>query len=446
MELISATTQTYYRNGIPVMPGRLPVLGHVLGSVFGQDPVKPYLHARETLGPLFWMNFGLDNWVLICAEPEAFEALRNKVTTSEHYQDAAGLLLGKSLVAYDGRPHHHMRSALNGPFTPRGMVASEVGKTSAEVIEQRIASWPKDGVTILHETQLIAIDIIFRIMGIAGEELEVWRHHYGELMAGMTGLPFDLPFSARRRGLRARAWLEEHQRGLIARARAGGAGSFMSSIVNARDEEGNPLSERELLDNLLLLALAGHETTAGTMAWLAITLAQRPELYHSLSEEVKKGAGVPRTPQELKALPFAEALFRETLRRYSPAPVLTRMTTDWLTLCHHRIPPKTTVGVPVAMLGRHPSLYADPEKFDPGRWLGKSTPPTSLELVQFGGGPHFCLGYHLAWMEVVQFAVAFAEALARREVRPQLADGPAPVQRYRPLGHPPRAVRINFVR
>jgi cytochrome P450 monooxygenase len=444
MEIFSFNGSHRIKDGLPVLPGRLPVVGHMPSILLGGNPIHAMLEARERLGPLFWIDAGFGNWTLVCTEPEVFEVLRNRVTTSTHLQDVVGVFVGTSLIGQDGSPHHHMRSALNPPFTPRGIAAARVGEMTAELIAEQIAGWDSKGIVILDQTQKVALDIIFRIMGIEARELDDWRHQYREFLLSAFAFPFDVPFSPRRRGLRARAWLDERLREIFGALGEHGEPSFLRSIVHARDDEGQRLTERELLDNMRLLVLAGHETTASTMAWLAIVLAQRPDLWDTLCEEARKGPGLPRTPQELKAYPFAEALFRETLRLYPPAVSTSRKTTESITLCHHRIPPGTMVGVPVGVLGRHPALHEAPERFNPGRWLGKSGAPTSLELVPFGGGPHFCLGYHLAWMEVVQFAVALARELDARGLRPRLADGPAPEQRYMPLGRPTPTTRIEF--
>ncbi len=95
-------------------------------------------------------------------------------------------------------------------------------------------------------------------------------------------------------------------------------------------------------------------------------------------------------------------------------------------------------------MSRDPELFAEPERFDTGRWLGRSKPPSPLEISQFGGGPHFCLGYSLAWLEGIQFLVALARVLGPQGRRPRLTGESLPKQVFFPLAHPPNPTRIAF--
>ena len=107
-------------------------------------------------------------------------------------------------------------------------------------------------------------------------------------------LALDLPGTPRWRGRRAGDWIDVHFREIIAEVRREPRpGELLSDLVHAVDEDGVPLSERELLDNLRLLALAGHDTTASTMAWMTLTLAREPGWWSKLLDECS-GAELPR--------------------------------------------------------------------------------------------------------------------------------------------------------
>ncbi len=178
---------------------------------------------------------------------------------------------------------------------------------------------------------------------------------------------------------------------------------------------------------------------------MTIRLARHPELWDRLCEDAAKAATLPHTHQDMLAYPFAEALFRETVRFYPATFFTSRQVVQPIQLSDFRISTGTIVLVPIGLLGYDPELYPNPNHFDPARWLNRKEPLTPMELSQFGGGPHFCIGYHLAWLEAVQFALTLARVMSQAGLRPRLADGPMPKQYYLPLGHPTPTTRIDFV-
>jgi cytochrome P450 len=431
------------RAGFPVFPGSFPVIGHM--PAVATDYLSLLRRAEREVGPLFWLELGFGITTLQVLTPDAFGIFKNKVTTSTYLQTQMPDLFGVSVIAQDGVVHQHMRSAMNAPFLPRGLSSSELGAVFADQIERRLRSWPELGeVRILAETRELVLGLMFRMLDVPQSELSTWRKHYEDFMLLAINLPFDVPGSPRRRGLKARAWLRERLFAFIEEARKKpDAPGLLTMLVHAKDENGDGLSDEELIDNLRLLVLAGHETSASTMAWMVARLAERPDVWERLVAEATAEGALPRTPKELKKFPFAEAVFRETLRLHPPVSNDARRAVVDFELGGRMVPAGTQLTIPIIQLSRLASLYERPDEFVPDRWLGRNEALTPMELVQFGGGPHFCLGYHLAWMEIVQFAVALALSLSKRNLRPRLT-GPLPKPRYLPLLHPESSTRIRF--
>lgn len=437
-----------HRDGIPVLPGAFPLLGHM--PMFYFHTPETLEEAARSLGPLFWIQSIGGAWTLLWTERECFELLKNRVTNSSQLYDgySAAFLLGDSMLVLDGAPHQHVRSAAKGPFTPRGLSESRIGAMMVETIDARVRSWKrKREISVLAETQELALNVIFRIMGIPALDLAEWSRRYRELFLSVIPLSTKLPGFPAYRAEMAHRWVNQRLRVLIdeARLRADAKDapqSLIAAMVLGQDEGGKALSDKELLDNLRLLVLAGHETTASTMAWVVITLAQRPELWEAITDEAEKATSIPTSPSDLRGYPVAEGLFREAVRLYAPVAILNRRTTDWMTIHEHRIPPGTLMGVSLALLSRDPELYPAPERFDPARWQGRAATP--LETCQFGGGPHFCLGYHLALMEVVQFSLLLAREMAGAGVRPKLGRGSKPRAVYFPVTRPTRGIQVEF--
>jgi cytochrome P450 len=430
--------------GFPLFRGAFPVLGH-LPAIAG-DYLGLVRRAAQEVGPFFWLRSGFAAPTLTCVDPEVFSIFRNKVTTSTYLQELLPDLFGVSLIAQDGPVHQHMRSAMNAPFLPRGLTAAEVGPLLAGIIEQRVSGWRDRGeVTILAETRELVLAIMFRLLGVPETNLSAWRERYEHFMLLSINLPFDFPGSPHRRGRRARAWLNEQLLEIVARARAQPqATGILPAIVAGRDEGGAGLSDDELVDNLRLLVLAGHETSASTMAWMVIKLAERPDVWERICEEALAAGGVPQSPKELRSFPYAEAVFRETLRLHPPVAFDGRRALVDFELAGRTVRAGDTVTISIVHLSRDASTYTRPDEFMPERWLGRAEQPSAIELAQFGGGPHFCLGYHLAWMEIVQFGVALALAMRRRGLRPTIV-GEAPKMRYLPLLHPSAKTRVAFI-
>lgn len=437
-----------HRDGIPVLPGAFPLLGHL--PMFYYHTPETLEEAVRSLGPLFWIQMIGGGWTLIWTERECFELLKNRVTSSRlvYEEGTIPLVVGDSMLVFDGAPHQHVRSAAKGPFTPRGLSESRIGAMMVEMIDARVRSWKrKREISVLAETQELALNVIFRIMGIPDLDLAEWSRHYRELLLSVIPLSTKLPGFPAYRAEMGQRWVNQRLSLLIDEARLRAEAkdapqSLIAAMVLGKDEGGKALSEKELLDNLRLLVLAGHETTASTMAWVLITLAQRPDLWEAITDEAEKATSIPTSPSELRGYPVAEGLFREAVRLYPPVTVLNRRTTEWMTIREHRIPPGTLIGACLSLLSRDPELYPDPERFDPGRWQGRAATP--LETCQFGGGPHFCLGYHLSLMEVIQFSLVLAREMAGAGLRPRLRRGAKPRAVYFPLTRPARGIQVEF--
>ncbi|HRI08564.1 MAG TPA: cytochrome P450 [Nannocystaceae bacterium] len=410
---------------LPVLGGGWPVVGHTF-RLFKELP-KTFRELQEGPGPLCWMKiFGL-GWVLVYTRRESFDLFMNRITTSARMADQAEVVIGRtSMVAADGAAHRHLRKAASGPFTPRGLTMSGVSATMAEVIEARVEGMlRKDELVLLEETQRVALDIIFRIMGIPEAQLEAWGEKYTELLKGVVGPHVDVPPFPHFYATRARRWLDERLRAYIQSARSNPeAQGLVAEMVRGRDDEGHGLSDEELLDNLRLLVLAGHETTASVMAWMASYMALDPKVHDRVVAEATTTEGLPQAPAEMGRHPYAEALFRESLRLHPPVAMQNRQLTAPLEVDGVTVPEGTTVAVPIWLLSRDPELYPDPDAFDPERWIGRDHKLGPLETAQFGGGPHFCLGYHMAWVEAVMFVTCLARGLARHGKRLSMAKLP----------------------
>ncbi|WP_230632355.1 cytochrome P450 [Chromobacterium violaceum] len=432
------------KDGFPVMPGRIPLLGHV--HKIGQDALGELRKAEAACGPMFWTYFGSKLPVLQILDEEGLAILQNKYTDNSFLREQMPVITGEAMNAFDGPRHRNARRASMDAFSPKGLTRAQVGQFIEETIAKRLNNWTgKDKLAIFPETKDIALEVVFRIMGIETAELSQWRHQYEEFFLGMIPLKVDLPGFPAWRCRKARGWLEERVGRIVADARArNDRDSMVGAMVFGRDDDGNGMSEVELVHNILGLGFAGSETTAAVMAWSALMLSQHPDVWRRLCEEVAALDRLPHTQEELsRQTPLAEAVFRETMRLYPPAPFEMRKAHTEFDMMGHKVPAGTMVGVSLLHVSRNPERYPEPDRWLPDRWLGVDRALSQVETCQFGGGPHACLGRHVAALEITLFIAMLARALGSKGIAPKLA-GKMPPPAYLPFLRPSNKAFLNL--
>jgi cytochrome P450 len=225
------------------------------------------------------------------------------------------------------------------------------------------------------------------------------------------------------------------------RARPGDRGDLLSMLMAARDDDGKPMSDRQLRDELITLFLAGHETTAIALSWTLFLLARNPTVEERLHREIGEALGE-RLPvaADLPRLRYADAVVKESLRLYPPAYVVGRESLADCVIGDYDLRARSTVYFSPWVLHRDPRHFPDPEAFRPERWLDGSTAKLPKYVyVPFGGGPRVCIGERFAMMEGV-----LVLATILRRFRLEMA-GPDPVPfpsiTLRPEGGPVMRVR-----
>jgi len=191
-------------------------------------------------------------------------------------------------------------------------------------------------------------------------------------------------------------------------------GSILSLLLEARDEDGQPLSDEHVRDELISLVLAGHETTANSLAWTFERLVRSPEPYARLRELV-------RSEDRERAEAFVEATIHEGMRVRPVIPMIVRLVKRRWQLGECVIPANTAVAVSIVALHQRSDVYPDPGRFRPERFLDRK--PGTYTWMPFGGGIRRCLGASLAMAEqrVVLAAVARQTDLAAVDPRPEPA-------------------------
>jgi cytochrome P450 len=306
------------------------------------------------------------------------------------------------------------RKLLLPPF--HGDAVKRYVQLISEVIEREIATWPvAEPFSLAPRMQAVTLDVIMAgVFGIQGRpRAGTPEHQIRETIRRLQRLStrplwqlielFNLGRAEPRGPMRIMLGLLDKQLYPAIRARRAAGprddGSILSLLLEARDEDGQPLSDQHVRDELISMVLAGHETTANSLAWTFERLVRNPEPYARLREVVRSEDGEASDA-------YVEATIYEGMRVRPVIPMIVRMVKRRWQLGEYVIPAQTPVAVSIVAVHHRPDVYPDPHRFRPERFVGQK--PGTYTWIPFGGGIRRCLGASLAMAEqrVVLAAIA----------------------------------------
>lgn len=394
-------------DGLPPGPASPPV-AQMLGFLF---LFGPFLEAgRERFGPAITLRFPGMAPLIQFSEAEAIKQVFADAGDAMHAGKANGVLepfLGAhSVLVLDGARHRSQRRLLLPPF--RGERMRAYGDAMREITRAAMARWPRDERVVAQQlTQDITLDVILRtVFGMEdGADQDRMRALLVEglriidnPMFLVRGFQRDLgPRSPWGRFRRLQRDVAAEMDALIARRRQEGPGEdILSILLEATHEDGAPMANAEIRDELMTLLVAGHETTATALSWTLHRLSIHPEVLRRVQAELDDAFG--SGPVDPGAdLPYLDAVARETLRVHPVIGGVGRRLEEPATIGGVDLPAGVMVGCSIYLVHHDPERWPDPERFDPSRFLGKKPPPHAY--FPFGGGIRRCIGEAFALFE-----------------------------------------------
>jgi cytochrome P450 len=253
---------------------------------------------------------------------------------------------------------------------------------------------------------------------------------FNRRMATSRRMPFPLPTPRTLRLLRSMRELDNIAYRAIRERRSRPSTDLLSMLVSANDEEGRPMTDREVRDACLAVFFAGHETTACLLSWTCYVLATHDDIQEKMRDELAQLADP--SAARPSALPYTEAVLQEVLRLYPPAYAFGRRAVRDTAVGDRAVPAGTVVLMSPWAMHRDPGFFPDPERFVPERWQdGLASRLPRFAYFPFSSGPRRCVGSAYAMMEaMVALAVmlprsAFSSAGARAEAAPSITLRPA---------------------
>src|SRR3954470_7266498 len=413
-------------------PGpRLPKLVQTLGFMFAG---RRFLDAtRRRYGDVVTMSTAFDSKFVMVFEPEllkkVFQAPPDQLRAGEANALLGQVLGQRSVLVLDGAEHLRQRKLMLPPFHGKRLKGYE--EKMREAADRAIDAWPVgEPFTLMPTMQAVTLDVIMHAVwgveeGPRAEELkrrvraviEPLARRFGIVVLALSGGRFGdrkavQRFEERRAELDAMIYEEIAQRreatDLDERE------DVFSMLLQARDEDGQPMTDQELRDELVTLLVAGHETTSTGLAWAFELLLRTPRVLGRLQETLADGDET-----------YLDAVVKEALRLRPVIPGVGRVVRgEPFELGGYTVPEGVEINPSIGVIHRRADRYPQPGEFRPERFLSES-PPDTYTWVPFGGGTRRCLGASFALLEM---KVVIKRVLKRTELR-AVSDKPEQVLR-----------------
>lgn len=391
--------------------GGYPFIGNI--PAFNRDRLG-FLRRMAREGDVCGMRFGPFP-VILFNRPEHVQS----ILVEHAYDFDKGIAvhntfrpaIGDGIFSSEGEFHRRQRKIMAPPFQPRHIASyAEIIGHYGEQIQQ---TWA-DGsiININQQTTNLTMSIIGKALFDAdvfseadelGAAMSVTLEYISHNLSTLLPPPYSWPTPGHRRVHKAAAVLRQRIQRFIDERRASPLerNDFLSILLQARDEEGQPMSDEQVMAECLTLFGAGHETTATALTWAWYLLCQHPDIYEQVRQEVDSVLQG-RTPgyTDLARLPYCLQVLKESMRLYPPAYGFSRRALKEVEIDGYLVPKNWIVLLAPYTLHRREEFFPQPETFDPTRF----TPEREKLLpryayMPFGAGPRICIGMHFALME-----------------------------------------------
>ncbi|GAA3239428.1 cytochrome P450 [Pseudonocardia petroleophila] len=392
--------------GLAAVPGDqgLPVLGRTLEYIrYGSD----FTRARHAhYGPVSWAGF-LGERVVMAAGPDATRAVltnADKAYSQDGWRYLIDRFFGRGLMLLDFDEHRAHRRVMQQAFTA-DRLAGYVDQT-IPCARDTVPTWPTDRpVRIYPELKRLTLDVATRVFmdERTGPETERINRAFVDCVRAASALvKWDVPGTRWRAGLRGRAVLETYFAENLPGKRAQPGHDLFSALCQARTPDGEAFSDTDVINHMIFLMMAAHDTSTITSAAAAYYLAANPQWQERAREESLALGDAPLDMAALRTLRTLDLVVKESLRLVAPVPVVMRRTVTDTALLGHHIPRGTLVLVAGAVNHFDPGCWTDPDTFDPDRFAEPRHEDRSHRdaWIPFGGGVHKCIGMAFGTLEV----------------------------------------------
>jgi cytochrome P450 len=381
------------------------VIGHTV-SVLG-DPLRFSKRLRDRYGPVGWIGaFGTR--IVFAVGPDAIEeVLTNRdraFSNREGWSYMIGPFFERGVMLMDFEEHRHHRQIMQQAFKRERLLRYLAALNPR--IEEALRDWrPGEDFRLYTRTKQLTLDLATRVFvgaALGPEADRLNRALIDAVHGGATFIRSDIPGGRWHRGLAGRRVLERYFRARLPAKRAADGDDLFSALCHAEGERGERFTDADVVNHMIFVLMAAHDTSTITLSMMAYLLAKHPEWQERLrAESAQLGSAAPEFEQ-LEQLHGLDLAFKETLRMFAPVGVLFRQALRDTELRGHHIPAGTLLSLSLYASQRMEPWWRDPDTFDPERFAEHRREDRSHRYAwtPFGGGAHKCIGMHFGGMEV----------------------------------------------
>nr|WP_090340246.1 cytochrome P450 [Mycolicibacterium malmesburyense]CRL69268.1 cytochrome P450 [Mycolicibacterium malmesburyense] len=383
----------------------VPYLGHVLASL--ADPLEFARRRYAKYGPVSWAG-GVGFRVVALLGPEALEAAwvnRDKALSStKGWQPVIGPFFHRGIMLLDFEEHRDHRRIMQRAFTRTAL--NTYLACTADGIDRALATWrPATRFPMYPSIKQMLLQQaaeVFVGTELGAESDRLIGDFHDTVHGGQAIIRADVPGGTWARGLRARERLERYFGAQIADRRRGDGSDLFSMLCRSESDDGQRFTDADIVNHMIFLLMAAHDTTAIALAMLAYELGRNIGWQNRLREEAVEHPIDSPTLDDLEDYPLLDAAFKEVLRMYAPAGTLFRQAIRDTEICGHFIPRKSQIAISVHASMRLHDWWPAPDTFDPSRFsdVTNRAAVNRYAFAPFGGGAHKCIGQQFADMTV----------------------------------------------
>ncbi|BBX47188.1 cytochrome P450 [Mycobacterium cookii] len=387
----------------------LPVLGHMIEQFrSGPDFARALYNER---GPVSWYGSPYMKAVAVLGPDGTQEVFTNKSKdfSQQGWVPVVGAFFNRGLMLLDFQEHHQHRLIMQQAFTRTRLAGyvEHIDTVATDVVGQ----WPTHNSRfLLHpavkELTLDIASVVFMGNPPGADSAQLTKVNQAfvdTVQAPGAVIRFPLPPFKWWRGVKGRKLLEEYFTPRIQGARRQEPSTDMLSVLcNAATDEGDAFTDKDIVNHMIFLMMAAHDTSASTMTTMAYHLAAQPHWQQRARDESARLGDGPLDIEALEKLETLELVMNESLRLVSPLPLAVRSTVRDTDILGHYVPKDTTIVVWPSMNHRLPELWTSPDEFDPERFAEPRCEHKRHRYAfsPFGGGAHKCIGMMFGQLEI----------------------------------------------